>query len=71
MLSKELLESYVTRDVLIQALERHLIALNKKVNKPNIDELDKLIALAHIRRVDELLIELCNDGSIKGKDLRV
>lgn len=71
MLSKELLESYVTRDVLIQALERHLIALNKKVNKPNIHELDKLIARAHIKRVDELLIELCNDGSIKSKDLRV
>ena len=71
MLSKELLESYVTRDVLIQALEGYLKVLNRKINKPNIDGLDKMIAQAHLKRVDQLLIELCKDSSIKGEDLRV
>jgi len=71
VLSKELLNSYVTRDVLIQALEGHSKVLNRRINKPNIDGLDKMIAQAHLKRVDQLLIELCRDGSIKGEDPRV
>ena len=65
MLSKELLQSYVTRDVLIQALEGYSKVLVRKINRPKIHGLDKLLAQAHIGRVDELLMELCKDSSIK------
>lgn len=65
MLSKELLQSYVTRDVLIQALEGYSKVLVRKINRPKIHGLDKLLAQAHLGRVDELLMELCKDSSIK------
>jgi hypothetical protein len=71
VLSKELLNSYVTRDVLVQALEGYSKVLVRKINRPKIDGLDKLVAQAHLGRVDQLLIELCKDSSIKGEDPRV
>jgi len=71
VLSKELLNSYVTRDVLVQALEGYSKVLVRKINRPKIDGLDKLVAQAHLGRVDQLLIELCKFSSIKSEDPRV